>query len=134
MKKSLSLVEVLISVMLISVVVVALLQIKENNLHLLGKTKDMLKYNSYISLVALENDDKKLRNKSFYLDKKIKFKDDDIRRELKLIKVKIKDKKLKPTRFETDEQVLTINIRQTNISIKDDAMKKFYRFSLGDES
>ena len=120
--------------MLISVVVVALLQIKENNLHLLGKTKDMLKYNSYISLVALENDDKKLRNKSFYLDKKIKFKDDDIRRELKLIKVKIKDKKLKPTRFETDEQVLTINIRQTNISIKDDAMKKFYRFSLGDES
>jgi Tfp pilus assembly protein PilV len=134
MKKSLSLVEVLISVMLISIVVVALLQIKENNLHLLRKTKDMLKYNSYISLVALENDDKKLRNKSFYLDKKIKFKDDDIRKELKLIKVKIKDKKLKPTRFETDKQVLIINIKQTNISIKDDAMKKFYRFSLGDES
>jgi Tfp pilus assembly major pilin PilA len=133
MKKTLTLVEVLISVMLISIIVVALLQIEQNNLYLLEKTKDMTKYNSYISLVALENDDKNLRNKSFYLDKKIDFKDDDIRRELKEIKVNIKDKKLKPIIFEADEYSLNINIKQTQVSIKDDAKKVFYWFSLGED-
>jgi hypothetical protein len=131
-KQALSLVEVLVSVMLISVVIVSILQIKENNLNFLDKTKDRFKYISYISMVALD-ESKKLEDKNIYLDKVIDFKDDDIRKELKLIKIKLKDEQLKPIKLGDDEYKLSINIKKTKLTIEDKIKKEFYRFSLVDE-
>ena len=128
-KQAISLIEVLISVMLISVVIASLLQIKENNLHFLEKTKDTIKYNSYISMVSLDND-KKMRNKNIYLGDIVKFKDDDIRKKLKHIKIAVKDQQLDPFIIAKDEYSLTINIKQTTLSIEDKIKKNFYRFSL----
>ncbi len=128
-KQAITLVEVLVSVMLISVVIVSLLQIKENNLHFLEKSKDTIKYNSYIAMVSLDND-KKIRNNNIYLDEEIKFKDDDIRREFKNIKIKVKDEELEPIEFSTDEYTLQINIKQTSLSMENKTQKSFFRFSL----
>ncbi|MCK5111615.1 MAG: hypothetical protein KAQ94_08850 [Arcobacteraceae bacterium] len=128
-KQAITLVEVLVSVMLISVVIVSLLQIKENNLHFLEKSKDTIKYNSYIAMVSLDND-KNIRNKNIYLDEEIKFKDDDIRKEFKNIKIKVKDEELEPIEFSTDEYTLQINIKQTSLSMENKTQKSFFRFSL----
>ncbi len=130
-KKAISLVEVLVSVMLISVVIVSLLQIKENNLYFLDKSKETIKNTSYISLIALE-DDTKLRNRNVYLSQKIKFDDDEIRRKIKRIKVKVKDKMLQPIEFSDDEYTVQINIKRTSLTIDDNIEKQFFRFILED--
>lgn len=127
-KKALSLVEVLISVMLISVVIVAMLQMKENNLYFLEKTKDSIQSNAYISMLALD-ESIKFRNENVYLDKKFDFKDDDIRKELKNVKIKLEDEELKPLEFTSNDYLLKINIKQTSLNI-DEKKKIFYRFSL----
>ncbi len=129
MKQGISLIEVLISVMLISLVIVSLLQIKENNLHFLEKSKDRIKYNSYISMIALDNTIE-LRNKNIYLGDNIDFKDDKIRKELKNIKIEVKDKEDDLIEFNVDDYSLIINIKQTSFNIEDKIKKHFYRFSL----
>ncbi len=129
MKKAISLIEVLISVMLISIVIVSLLQIKENNLFFLQKTKDTTKYNSYISAISLDNKNN-IRNKNIFLGDEVKFKDDEIRRELKSIKIKVKDENLDPLELGNEEYQLKVNIKKTHLSIDDKIKKIFYRFSL----
>ena len=129
MKKALSLVEVLISVMLISVVIASILQIKQNNLHFLDKSKESAKNDAYISMVSLV-DEKGFRNKNIRLTDVVNFNDDDIRKELKEIKIKVKDEELDPLEFTTDEYTLIVNIKQTNLTIDDKVQKSFYRFSL----
>ncbi len=129
-KQAISLVEVLVAVMLISVVIVSILQIKENNLYFLEKSKESTKYNAYISMIALDNDKTKLNNDNIYLSDKINFKDDEIRKVLKEIKIKRKEKELKPIEFNSEEYNLQINIKQTKLSIEDKIQKNFYRFSL----
>jgi hypothetical protein len=125
-KQAISLVEVLVAVMLISVVVVSLLQIKENNLHFLEKSKDTIKYNAYISMVTLDNN----KDGNIYLDSKIDFKDDDIRKELKKIKIVAKNEELSPTIFNIDDYSLQININKVTLSIDDKIKKQFFNFTL----
>jgi len=131
-KQGLSLIEVLISVMLISVVIVAILQIKENNLYFLDKTQQSSKFNSYIYLLSLDNS-KNLRDTNIYLSDKFDFKDDDIRKELKQIKINIKDEELDTIELVNEEYSLDINIKQTNISIDKESKHQFYRFALNDK-
>ena len=130
-KKAISLVEVLISVMIISVVIVTILQIKQNNLNFLEKSKDISKNNAYISLIALNNK-KNSVNKNIYLSDEIKFKDDDIRRDLKKVKIKVKDEELEPIEFSSEDYSISINTKKTTLSIGEDYQKIFYRFSLDD--
>ncbi|MEA3498179.1 MAG: hypothetical protein U9R16_03875 [Campylobacterota bacterium] len=129
MKQAISLVEVLVSVMLISVVIVALLQIKENNLSLLEKLEETTKYNNYISMVALENNTK---DGNIYLSEKLDFNDDDIRKELKDIKIEVKNQNLIPIKLDTDEYKIKINIKQTTLSMDDSIQKQYYRFKIED--
>ncbi len=131
MKQALSLVEVLISIMLISIVIVSILQIKENNLYFLEKGELGTKNNTYLSAVALETTTK-LENKNIYLSDKIDFKDDDIRKVFKTIKIHIDEEMLKPTVYNIDNYSLTINIKQSTLSLNEDAKKIFYRFKLGE--
>ncbi len=126
-KQAISLVEVLVSVMLISVVIVSLLQIKENNLHFLDKSKDMVKYNSYISMIALDGN---IKDGNVYLGDKINFNDDDIRKELKTVRIKVKNEDLEPILFSTDEYSLQINTSKVTLNIEDKIKKQFFRFKL----
>jgi K+ transporter len=129
MKKSLTLVEVLISVMLISVVITAMLQIKNNNLIILKKVNDTIQNNSYVNLLAFDkinnNQDTKI-----YLDEQINFKDDNIRKKLKTIKVTKKTTQEKPIILKSDDYKLTIMIYKTTLAIEDKITTNYYRFSL----
>ncbi len=126
-KQAISLVEVLVAVMLISVVIVSLLQIKENNLTLLDKLTVSSKLNSYISIIALKNDNKE---GMIYLDQELYFKDDDIRKSLKDIKIEVKNKTLSPLKFEVEKYKIQIDIKQTVLSIDDTFKKQFYTFTI----
>ena len=126
MRQSLSLIEVLISVMLISVVIVSMLQIKENNIHFIEKSKDSIKYNEYISMIAFD----KSTNGKIYLSDKVNFKDDDIRRDLKNIKIEKKIENLESLEFSADEYNLRVDIEEISFKIDKKFEKKFYRFSL----
>jgi len=126
-KQAISLVEVLVSVMLISVVIVSLLQIKENNLSLLEKSQESSKLNSYISMVALENN---IKDGNIYLSKKFDFNDDEIRRDIKDMKIEVKNQKLEPLKFNSDKYKIKIDIKQTTLSIDDNIKKQYYRFKI----
>jgi len=129
MKKSLTLVEVLISVMLISVVITAMLQIKNNNLIILKKVNNTTQNSSYVNLLAFD----KIKNNQdtkIYLDEQINFKDDDIRKKLKTIKVTKKTTQEKPIILKSDDYKLTIMIYKTTLAIEDKITTNYYRFSL----
>ena len=128
-KDGISLIEVLISIMLISVVIASIFQIQKNNLNFLEKSKSTIKNSEYISLVALNKEDK-LINKDLYLNNEIKFNDDDLRKELKSIKINVKDKELDTLKFDDDKYSVSIKTIETTYKIDNTTQKQFYRFTL----
>ena len=89
-RRAFTLIEVMVSVMIISVVIMALLQMNANNIHIFSATKKHLKTNQYVSLL-IASKDYGFEDKNIYLDDLIRdFElEDDLRRELKRIKVAI---------------------------------------------
>ena len=129
-KKSFSLMEVIIAVMILSVVMVALLQIKTENIFLISKTNERVKLNEYVQLSV---DLKKVNEESsedieLFLDKKYPFINDDIRKELKEIKVDIREKKEDEYKIETTSEDLNIIIYSRTYSINEDIKKKIFNF------
>jgi competence protein ComGC len=131
-KKSFSLMEVIVAVMILSVVIVALLQIKTENIFLISKTNERVKLNEYVQLsVDLKkvNEDSS-DNIELFLDKKYPFVNDDIRKELKEIKVLVREKKEDEYKIETQSQDLNITIYSRTYSINDDIKKKIFNFKI----
>lgn len=129
-KKSFSLMEVIIAVMILSVVMVALLQIKTENIFLISKTNERVKLNEYVQLSV---DLKKVNEESsedieLFLDKKYPFVNDDIRKELKEIKVDIRGKKEDEYKIETPSENLNVTIYSRTYSINEDIKKKIFNF------
>ncbi|MFK5937056.1 MAG: prepilin-type N-terminal cleavage/methylation domain-containing protein [Sulfurimonas sp.] len=89
-RRAFTLIEVMVSVMIISVVIMALLQMNANNTHIFGITKKHLNTNQYISLL-IGNKDYGFENKNIYLDDLTRdFElENDLRRALKQTKVAI---------------------------------------------
>lgn len=129
MKKAFSLMEVVLSIAILSIVMVALLQIKSDNIYLVKKSDEKIKLNDYLFMaIDLKEADK--RNENIFLTDKYNFKNDKLRREFKKIKVKIKDKKLDEKKYEVDNKALNIRTYSTSYSIKDDIKKNIYSFKL----
>lgn len=126
MKKAFSLVEVIISVAMLSFVMITLLQMKSNNIFLLEKSNEKTQLVDYVLLAGDIEDSSKQTNKSVYLDKLTQFKNDDIRRELKEIKIEIKDKEL--NKLEIKENGLNIKIKTyaREYKIEEDIKKSIY--------
>ncbi len=129
-KKAFSLVEILISVALISVVIVALIQMGQNNLFLLEKFKSISTNNDYSSLAFYGIDENQTSDKNIYLDEVVDFKDDDLRRELKEIKVVVKNEKLEDEKIDAESFAITKQITKTKLTIENQNEKDFYRFKL----
>ena len=124
--------EVIIAVMILSVVMVALLQIKTENIFLISKTNERIKLNEYVQLSI---DLKKVNEESsedieLFLDKKYPFINDDIRKELKEIKVEIKKKKEDEYKIETPSENLNVTIYSRTYSINEDIKKKILNFKI----
>jgi len=130
MKKAFSLVEVLIAVALISVVIVALMKIGQNNLFLLEKFKTTNTTSGNFTLAFFGIDENKTSDENIYLDEVADFKDDDLRRELKEIKVVIKNEKLEDEKIAVENFSLTKQVTKTKLTIENQTQKDFYRFHL----
>ena len=88
MKKAFSLMEVIIAVSILSVVMVTLLQIKSDNIFILSKSNEKSQLRDYVNIASSLNSTSN-RNENLLLDKTYSFKSDELRRELKDVKVKI---------------------------------------------
>lgn len=130
MKKAFSLVEVLIAVSLLSVVIVALIKMGQNNLFLLEKFKTTNTSSGYNSLAFFGIDMNKTEDKNIYLDEVVDFKDDDLRRELKEIKVVVKNEKLEDEKIEADSFTITKKVTKIHLTTDNQNEKDFYRFEL----
>ena len=89
-KDAFTLIEVMVAVMIISVVIMALIQMYANNTHIFSSLKKQTKTNHYASLL-IANDDYGFHDKNIRLNDLVKDFDLqlDLRRALKEIKVKI---------------------------------------------
>jgi prepilin-type N-terminal cleavage/methylation domain-containing protein len=89
-RSAFTLIEVMVAVMIISVVILALLEMFANNTHIFSQLSKQKKINQYASLF-IYNPDYGLETKSIHMDDLVSdFKiDDDLRRELKNIKVEL---------------------------------------------
>ncbi len=128
MRKALSLVEVMVSIVLLTIIIATVLQIQQNNIFFLDKFKTSSLYNSYISLIVESSKD--LRNESFYLDKKIDLKDDDIRKEFKNIKISVKDIEGEDVELPDNDYIKTAKVIKIIYTIDDKIKKTFYTFKL----
>ena len=103
--KGFTLVEVLVAVMIISVVIMALLEMQGNTTHIFSRLKNNTKTQQYTSFF-ISNDKYGFDKDSIYLDDLLKdFRmEDDLRRELKEIKVELTYKKLDDFSDMTDKE------------------------------
>ena len=130
-KVAFTLVEVLVSITLISIVIATIFQIKENNIFYLEKFKKSSKLNELISIAIIDEEKQEQgRNKNIYLTKLINFNDDEIRKELKNIKVKVKDEEEDSQELGTNNFDLTLNITKSTYSIENKASSIIYKFKL----
>lgn len=129
MKKAFSLMEVIISIVILSVVMVALLKIKSENISVVSKSEQKIKLNEYI-LLAINFEDIENKNEDISLEK-YKYENDDLRKELKDIKVSIKDEKIKLESINTGFNNINITTFSRTFSLENsDIKKKLYSFKI----
>ncbi len=130
MKKSFLLIEVLISIMLISAVILALFKIKDNNLYFLEKHSNRAELNSFVSLVALNSKDITIKNHNVYLSDIVDFEDEEIRRLLKDIKVKTKQNKIREEKISKEGITIDLQKHGNSYSIDNKILKKTYKIKI----
>lgn len=121
--------EVLVAITILSFVMISLLQVKSDNIFLIEKSDEKVKLNDYISLVMdlQESNDK---NENVYLDRIYRFDNDELRKELKPIKIKVKDKQEDIKIIKNDTYDLNITTYSTTYSINDKINKSIYTFKI----
>ena len=121
--------EVLIAVMILSVVMVTLLETKSDNIFLMKNSNKKTILKDYISL-AINLKEANNRNKNIFLEKLYSFDNDGLRKELKRIKIKIKDKKIDTKSYNIDNKFFSITTYSTLYSLNHDVKKNIYTFKL----
>ena len=131
MKKAFSLMEVIISVVILSVVMLTLLQIKSGNIYLVSKSDQKSKINDYI-LMAVDFNNKIIdKNKSVLIDEKYNYINNEIKEELKNKKINIKDEKLESESIKSDRNSINITTYYRTFSLENsDIQKKIYSFKI----
>ena len=128
MKNSFSLMEVIIAVVMLSVVMITLLQIKSDNIFIIEKSKEKSSKLDYIQL-SLNLEENKNINENRFLEKMYKSENDDFRKELKPIKIKVQSEKLDSKSYGNDNINLNI-ITNTTIYSIDNMKKSIYTFEI----
>ena len=118
--------EVIISVILISVVITALLTIKDNNLTLLQRADLKDKHTSYIALLAYDWLSINNRNNNIFISDKIDLNDDDFKTEISSIKINVKDEVIETKNL--NDGVLSYKIYKSTYKIEEENKKE--NFSL----
>jgi prepilin-type N-terminal cleavage/methylation domain-containing protein len=128
-KKAFTLMEVIISVVLLSVVMITLLQIKSENIFMVSKSDERAKINDYILMAIDFNDTILDKNENINIENKYKFENEKLRAELKDIKVSIKDENLDSLTLESNHNSLNFTTYYRSFFIENsDIKKKIYTF------
>ena len=128
-KNAFSLMEVLIATALLSVVMISLFQIKSNNIFILEKSLEEGKKKDYL-IMSMDTQEYQKRNKNVYLDKLFNVQDDDLRKELKEVKIKIEDEILDTREMRVDDLNFKISEFKTSYSFEKGLKKDIYRFKI----
>jgi prepilin-type N-terminal cleavage/methylation domain-containing protein len=124
--KAFSLIEVLISITILSTLLIILLNVKGQNLFLIEKMKDVQFNNTIIALGAHSDTDKKSK---IYIKDIIKTPDNNLRKQLKDTKVMIKKDLLNQKVLTINDWKVTIKNYETKFTF-DKQIKLFYSFEL----
>ncbi|QKF78422.1 prepilin-type N-terminal cleavage/methylation domain-containing protein [Arcobacter defluvii] len=128
-KKAFTLMEVIISVVLLSVVMITLLQIKSENIFMVSKSDERAKINDYILMAIDFNDTIFDKNENINIENKYKFENEKLRAELKDIKVSIKDENLDSLTLESNHNSLNFTTYYRSFFMENsDIKKKIYTF------
>ncbi|WP_157352944.1 type IV pilus modification PilV family protein [Aliarcobacter butzleri] len=132
MKKAFSLMEVIISIVILSFVMITLIQIRNENIFLVSKSNQKNYIEDYIILSIGFNDDILDKNENIFLSDKYNFENDDIRKELKDIQIDIKDKKLESKNINSEFNInMKTNILYRDIKLQNsDFTKKLYKINI----
>ena len=125
-KSSFTLIEVIIAVTLLSIVIVSVLKIKENNFSNISKLNTINQDLQLLSIVSITPNYDDGINKHLYLDKILSVKDDNLRKKLKNTKVYIKSE-------EDNYQELdnfALKTIKTNYTIENKASNSTYTFKI----
>jgi len=129
LKKAFSLMEVMISVILLSVVMVSLLQLKVNNIFQTTKSQESKENLDYI-LISINGDEVDKRNENIYLKDKFNF-SDEVRQKIKDKKINIKDELVDTYTIENNDINLNIDIYATKYTLENSGNSKtIYSFKL----
>lgn len=121
--------EVLVAITMLSVVMISLLQVKSDNIFLIQKSDEKAELNDYVSLV-MNLEEASDRNENIFLDRVYRFDNDELRKELKPIKVKIKDNNVSSKKIKNDTYDLNITTYSTTYNIDDKINKSIYTFKI----
>lgn len=132
MKKAFSLMEVIISIVILSFVMITLIQIRNENIFLVSKSNQKNYIEDYIILSIDFNDDILDKNENIFLSDKYNFENDDIRKELKDIQIDIQDKKLESKNINSEFNInMKTNIFYRDIKLQNsDFTKKLYKINI----
>lgn len=122
--------EIIIAIMILSVVMVTLLQVKSDNIFILSKANEKSQLRDYIALSVNLNSFSN-RNENLFLNRVYNFTNDDLRKELKDIKIKIKDEQVNKKSYKTDVRNIEVITYESSYSIEDDIKKSIYTFEIG---
>ena len=123
--------EVVIAVVILSVVMITLLKIKSENIFLISKSNTNIKMNDYILMAVDFSDEISNKNENIDVEKKYPYENDEIKKELKDIKVSIKDERLEAKLIESDFKNINTTIFSRTYSLENsDMKKKIYSFKI----
>jgi hypothetical protein len=126
MKQAISLIEVLISILLLTFVVSLSIWIQTNSITTISKSNHIIKNNSYISMIVTPNQ----KTQKIFLSNKVNFNYDKARQELKNIKIKINTTTKPLSKLPQNNYIKTINITTTTYIINDNYKQKFYELKI----
>lgn len=130
-KDAFSLMEVIISVVILSVVMITLLQIKSDNIFLVSKSEEKNRTNDYILMALSFNEQISNKNESVLIDRKFAYENEEIKEELKNKKINIQDDKLESKTIESNRNSINITTLFRSFSLENsDTQKKIYTFKI----
>ena len=130
MKKAFTLIEVIISITLMSFVIVLLLNLKEQNLYLIEKAQKSQEKNEYFSPLVLSSNLYNTNNENIYLSDILSFSKYEHNKNLKNFKITVKNTALKSKVYELSGLNKIEFKAYAGIFSNKDTQKKYYFFKI----
>ena len=130
MKKAFTLIEVIISITLMSFVIVLLLNLKEQNLYLIEKAQKSQEKNEYFSPLVLSSNLYNTNNENIYLSDILSFSKYEHNKNVKNFKITVKNTALKSKVYEVSSLNNIEFKAYAGIFSNKDTQKKYYFFKI----